>query len=282
MEHKIALITGANSGIGLATAKALARQSFDLILLCRNKQKGLAAQQEIKQTAPGTHVELLETDLGNAESIRQAADFIKTHYTHLDVLIANAGYSPTQLEFTPDGIEQSFYDSHIGHFRLVYYLTDLLRKTAAQTGDVRIISLSSAAHMMGQKARFFRHIDNLSLLSAYGDDKLANLLFAKGVAHQFAGTGIRAYSVHPGVVRTNFGAGLQGLMGVALKLASPFMRSPEKGAQTSIFLATAPLQAIGEQHNGAYFVDSKPKTTRNPDVTDANANWLWEQTLRYV
>ena len=282
MERKTALITGANSGIGLATAKALAKRSFNLILLCRNELKGRDAQADIHTSSPDAQVEVIVADLGDLDSVRRAAQKIKSTYLRLDVLINNAGYTPTRLEFTPDGIEKSFYASHIGHFVLTWHLLDLLKKTAAETGDVRIINLSSAIHSIGQKARFFRRIDNLSSWSAYGDDKLANVLFAKAAARQLAGTGITSYSVHPGVVRTNFGQDTPGFVGKLVQLAAPFMRSPEKGAQTSVFLASSPLKAIGERNNGAYFVDSQPKSTRNSDVTDENATWLWEKSLAYV
>ena len=282
MTNKVALITGANAGLGLATANELARRQFDLILLCRNHQKGEAAQREVQQANPAVKVDLITADLGDADSIRKAAKLITDTYAQLDVLINNAGYTPATIEFTQEGIEKSFYASHIGHFRLTHYLTDLLKKTAAQTNDVRIISLSSAAHALGSKNRFFRRIEDLSLFSAYGDDKLANLLFAKGAARQFAGTGIRAYSVHPGAVRTNFGADTPGFVGKLLKLAGPFMRTPQQGAQTTIFLASAPLKAIGEQNTGNYFADSRPKATLNRDITDANADWLWQKSLAYV
>ncbi|MFD2935208.1 SDR family NAD(P)-dependent oxidoreductase [Spirosoma flavum] len=282
MGIKTALITGANTGLGLATAKELAIRSFDLILLCRNLQKGQVAQADIQRANPAVQVDLVIADLGDIDSLHQATERIKATHSRLDVLINNAGYTPASLEFTKEGIEKSFYASHIGHFRLLYYLTDLLKKTAAQTGDVRVISLSSAAHILGRKSRFFRRIDNLSLFSAYGDDKLANLLLAKGAARQFAGTGIRAYSVHPGAVRTNFGADTPGFVGQLLKLAGPFMRTPQVGAQTTIFLASAPLKLIGEQNTGGYFADSRPKSTANRDITDINADWLWQKSLLYV
>jgi len=282
MGIKTALITGANSGLGLATAKALAQRSFDLILVCRSEQRGLEAQADIQKANPAVRVDLLLADLADAESVRRVAEKIKADYKRLDVLINNAGYTPATIEFTADGIEKSFYGNHIGHFILTYHLLDLLKKTASETGDVRIISLSSAAHAFGRKARFFRHIDTMSAWSAYGDDKLANLLFAKAAAKQLAGTGITSYSVHPGAVRTNFGGDTPGFVGQMLRVAAPFMRTPEKGAQTSVFLASAPLKSIGERNNGGYFADSRPKSPSNRDVTDANADWLWNCSLAYV
>ncbi len=282
MKDKIVLITGANSGLGLATAKALAKKSFHLILLCRNEQKGLDAMTDIQRDTPTVKINLVTADLVDLDSVREAAKKISQDYSRLDIVINNAGYTPATIEFTTDGIEKSFYASHVGHFVLTWHLLDLLKKTAAETGDVRIINLSSAAHMMGKKARFFRHIDDLSTWSAYGDDKLANILFTRGLTRQLDGTGIRAYSVHPGAVKTNFGSDTTGFVGQLLKVASPLMRSPEKGAKTSIFLAASPLRSIGERNNGCYFADSQPKAIRNRDVTDENADWLWEKSLPFV
>lgn len=284
---KTALITGANAGLGLSTAKALAQRGFTIILLCRNERKGLDAKAEIQRANPAMGVELVLADLANLDSVRAAAGYIIDHYDRLDVVVNNAGYTPATIEFidkgkAAPGIEKSFFANHIGHFVLTHYLMPLLKHTAAQTGDVRIISLSSAAHAFGKKERLFRRIENLSPIQAYGDGKLANLLFAKGVAKHFAGTGITAYSVHPGVVKTNFGGDSTGFFKLMLSLAQPFMRTPEKGAETSVYLASAPLKAIGERNNGSYFQDSKPTMPKNRDVTDANADWLWQRSLAFV
>lgn len=287
MGFKTALITGANSGLGLATARALAQRSFDLVLLCRNQQKGREAQADVQRANPAVKVDLITADLANLDSVRQAAEQIKVKYPKIDVLINNAGYTPAKLEFV-DGIngsspiEKSFFASHIGHFVLTYHLMDALKAAGAATGDARVISLSSAAYLGGRTSRFFRKIDDLSPTFAYCDDKLANLLFAKELAKQTAGQGITAYSVHPGAVRTNFGSDTPGFLGKVFSLAGPLMRTPEKGAQTSIFLASAPLKAIGERNNGAYFADSAPKTPRNRDATDEKAKWLWEKTMPFV
>ncbi|KAB7731284.1 SDR family NAD(P)-dependent oxidoreductase [Rudanella paleaurantiibacter] len=279
---KRALITGANSGIGLSTARALAHRGFDLILLVRNETKGREAQAEIQKANPNSQADLVQASLDDADSVQRAAEHIKTTYDRIDVLINNAGYTPAKLEFTDENIERSFYASHVGHFALTWYLSDILKKTAAQTGDVRIITLSSAAHMGGRVDRMFRRIDTLSPMLAYCDDKLANLLFAKGAAKHFEGTGVRSFSVHPGAVKTNFASDTKGIGGAIWKLMSPFLRTPERGAETSIFLAAAPLKSIGERNNGAYFVDMAPKTPRNRDVTDKNVQWLWEKSLKFV
>ena len=288
MGTKTALITGANSGLGLATAKALALRSFDLILLCRNEQKGRVAKADIQKANPAVGVDLFLADLTDAEAIRQAAAQIRAKYPKLDVLINNAGYSPARIEFTEDdnpgqeSLEKSFYANHIGHFILTHHLLDALRTAGAETGDARVIALSSGAYALGRKARFFRRIEKLSPTFAYADGKLANLLFAKALAKQVDGQGITAYSAHPGVVSTNFGSDSGGLFKVALSAIRPFMRSPEKGAQTTVFLASAPLKSIGERNNGGYFADSQPKAVHNRDASETNADWLWEKSLAYV
>jgi len=281
MGIKTALVTGANSGLGLATAKALAQRSFDLILVCRSEDRGKKAQAAVQQANPAVKVDLFLADLADPESVREVARAIRSAYDRIDVLINNAGYTPSSLEFV-DGVEKSFFASHVGHFILTNHLMDSLQAAGATTGDARIINLSSAAYIGGRTARFFRQLDNLSPLLAYCDDKLANLLFAKELAKRTAGQGITAYSAHPGAVKTNFGSDTLGIVGNVLMLARPFMRTSEKGAQTTVFLASAPLKSIGVSNNGGYFADSAPKRTRNRDITDEKAAWLWEKTTQYL
>ncbi|MBC3788425.1 SDR family NAD(P)-dependent oxidoreductase [Spirosoma utsteinense] len=282
MGTKTALITGANSGLGLATAKALAQRSFDLVLLCRSDQKGREAQADVQKANPAVTVDYFIADLADLDSVREAAGQITAKYPQLDVLINNAGYTPARLEFV-DGIEKSFYASHIGHFVLTNHLLGSLKAAGAgANGPARVISLSSAAYLGGRAARFFRKIDDLSPTFAYCDDKLANLLFARELARQTAGQGVVSYSVHPGAVRTRFGADTPGFLGKVFSLAGPLMRTPEKGAQTSVFLASAPMKSIGERNNGGYFADSAPKNTHNRDINDEKAAWLWEKTMPFV
>ncbi|AQG78077.1 SDR family NAD(P)-dependent oxidoreductase [Spirosoma montaniterrae] len=279
---KTALITGANSGLGLATARALAQRSVNLILLCRSERKGREAQLSIQQANPAVRVDLITADLADLASVRRATVQVREQYDTLNVLINNAGYTPARIEFTPEGIEKSFFASHIGHFVLTHELLDLLKKSATATEPARVVTLSSAAYLGGRTSRFFRRIETLSPTLAYCDDKLANLLFAKELAKRTAGQNIVSYSVHPGAVKTNFGADTPGFLGKVFALVGPLMRTPERGAETSIFLASAPLKAIGERNNGAYFADSRPKTTYNGDITDEKAAWLWEKSLVYL
>jgi NAD(P)-dependent dehydrogenase (short-subunit alcohol dehydrogenase family) len=122
---------------------------------------------------------------------------------------------------------------------------------------------------------------NLTAFKAYGDDKLANILFTKGLAKRLAGKSVLAFSLHPGVVGTNFGGNFTGFSGFLVNLAKPFMISSEEGAKTSIFLATTSLDNI-KRDNGKYFVKCKVKSTNSNDITTDNANWLWEKSLEIM
>jgi len=279
---KTVLITGANAGIGLATAKALARRGLNLILLCRNKKKGEEAMAMLKQLNPAITVELFLADLADIDSVRRAAQEIRHTHQKLDVLINNAGYSPDRIEFI-DNVEKSFYANHIGHFVLTYSLLDLLKAA----DEARVINLSSIAYKLGSASRFFRRIENLSIMAAYGDGKLANILFTKELATQYADSGITAYAVHPGVVNSGFGSNFTGGFGLMMALARPFMRTLERGAETSVYLATAPLSTLLKKDgqaggNGGFFADSKPKSVRHSDNTSKQAAELWTKSLAFV
>ena len=271
MNNKIALITGANSGVGLATAKGLAAVGFDLILLVRSKEKAIATQEAILQRFPNTKIDYEIADLEDIESVKKAAQNIKKRYTRIDRIINNAGYSPDVIAFTKDGYEKSFIANHLGHFVLTINLLDLVEAS----GEGRIISVSSAAHALGKVSRFFvKYNKNLSVWKAYGDGKLANILFTKGLVKRLVGKPI----LHPGVVGTNFGGNFSGFSSFLMRLAKPFMISPEEGAETSIFLATTPLENI-KRDNGKYFAKCKVKSTSSNDITTDNADWLWEKSL---
>lgn len=272
---QIALITGANSGIGLATAKALAIEKFELILLVRSHEKAMATESEILKVAPTTKMNFIIADLMDLPSVKKATDEIKTKYTIIDRLINNAGYSPVGISFTKDGYEKSFVANHLGHFVLTMNLIDLLKKSK----ESRVINLSSAAHALGKVTRLFeKNNTKLSDMGAYGDGKLANILFTKGLAKYYKDSSITAYSVHPGVVKSNFGSDMNGLLKIGFALARPFMISVEKGAATSIYLATTDIQDL-RFRNGYYFTKSKPASTFNSGITPESVEWCWEKSL---
>lgn len=276
MKTKIALITGANSGIGLETAKALAKDNFDLILITRSVQKGEATTKEIKEANAACTVYNYTADLMDFPSVQSAAASIGKAHPVIDRIVCNAGYGPDKVEFTADGYEQSFAANHLGHFVLVQGLIPNVEASE----DGRIINVSSAAHMLGKFERFFKkNNSSMNALQAYADGKLANIIFTKALTKRLKRA--TAYSLHPGVIKSNFGSNYTGVFKFLARAMRPFMITTVQGAATTIYLATAPLNEL-KNHNGSYFVKSKAAPLKHKDVTDENAEHLWVRSAEAV
>jgi retinol dehydrogenase 12 len=271
--NQIALITGANSGIGFITAQALAKANFDLILIVRSETKASETKAAILKNTPSVKITTFIADLEDIESVKKAAAAIKEKYSVIDRLINNAGYSPDSIEFTADGYERSFIANHLGHFVLV----DTLKDSIEAAPEGRIISVSSVAHAMGKAERMFKkHNTKLNVMATYGDGKLANILFIKGLAKKLKNA--TAYCLHPGVVKTNFGTNFTGGFKLMFGLLKPFMISVEEGAATTVFLATTDFKNL-KNHNGGYFDKAKAKATMNRDINEANIEMLWKKSV---
>ncbi|GAB2789559.1 SDR family oxidoreductase [Rhabdobacter roseus] len=264
--NRLALITGPTSGIGKITAIELAKRNFDLILVARNPQKVAELQREL-----GNHVQtdFVECDLARLSSVREAVAKIKARYSKLDVLINNAGLMMDHLEISPDGVEMTFATNHLGPFLLTTELLDLLK-----AGDqARIVHVSSEAHRFGT----FR-IDQLaqpatfSSWGTYGNSKLANILFSNALAERLQPFGITSNALHPGGVATNFAGQSTGLVNLTMKLIRPFFKTPEEGAQMTIYLASSPEV---EGVTGKYFSDLKQKKPHKDAQSSFLANKLW-------
>lgn len=276
MAIKTTVITGATSGIGKETALALAKKDHALYLLVRNTQKGDRLKDEIMAQTGNKSIFVVKCDLANLQSVREAADELKAKLFAINVLINNAGGIFNQRELSKDGFEMTFATNHLGHFALTMALMPLLEK-----GHARIINVSSEAHNMG-KADF----DDLpweqksySAIKAYGNAKLFNIYFTKSLAEKYADKGISSFALHPGLVKTAFGAGMSGFTKLLLWLASPFMISAEEGAQTSIFLATEPgIDAKSCQ----YFKKKKMAKSSVLSWSEANRNKLWDISKKLV
>jgi len=269
MAIKTTVITGATSGIGEATALALAKNKHALYLLVRNTQKGEELKKKLAKETGNKDIFIVKCDLTDLESVREAAEELKAKLFNINVLINNAGGMVDKYELSKDGVEMTFALNHLGHFYLTMSLMPLLEK-----GHARIINVSSGAHKMGKPD--FDLVENeqtYSSIKAYGRAKLFNIYFTKSLAEKYKDKGITAYALHPGLVNTGFGAGISGLSKILLWLARPFMISPEKGAETSVYLATAGSKI--ESKSGLYFIKkkvAKPTTVANDD----NArNQLW-------
>ena len=238
---RTAVVTGANSGLGLVTSRELARKGAAVVLACRNLEKGEAARKEIEAHAPGAQLELEELDLASLDSVREFAERFKASHEGLDLLINNAGVMATPRRSTADGFELQFGTNHLGHFAL----TGLLIGEMEGREDARVVTLSSNAHKFGRIAfdnlggdrRYFRW-------RAYGQSKLANLLFALELDRRLraAGSTVKSLAAHPGYAATNLQfAGPPGLDAAVMKgLNRGFAQNDELGALPTLYAATQP------------------------------------------
>ncbi len=269
------MVTGANSGIGKATAMGLAEMGATVVMVSRDLARGKAAQSEIKAKSGNDAVDLLLADLSSQQSIRQLAEDFKQCYSQLHVLINNAGMSSLRRRETVDGLEVTFAVNHLAPFLLTNVLLDVIKASAPS----RIINVSSDAHEAG-----YIKMDDLQsekkYMRAYGQSKLALVLFTYELARRLQGTGVTANCLHPGFVATNFGQNGTGPIGRGvMNLISRFGMSPEEGAKTSIFLATSPEM---EGVTGKYFVKSIPKRSAPITYDETLQRQLWEESARLV
>ncbi len=274
---RICVITGANSGIGKITAQELARKGFDIVMLSRNLDKARPVQQEIQSANPTQKIDLIPCDVASIASVRAAAKQVQDNYDHIDVLINNAGLYIAKEQYSPDGYELTFATNHLGAFLLTNLLLDLLRKGE----DARVVTVSSEAHRLAGTFRLneLAKPSSYGAMKAYGKSKLCNILFAKELADRLMDDGITSNSLHPGTVSTNFGANSGAIFDVVLGLARPFLKTPEQGAATSIYLASSPQV---NHVTGLYFDDSKPKKPSKDAQNNFYAKHLWDMSAEMV
>ncbi|OPH53351.1 short-chain dehydrogenase [Paenibacillus ferrarius] len=278
MHHPTVIVTGANSGMGLATTVALARKGAHVIMLCRSKQRGELALAEARQQSGSDRIELMLCDLGSLASIRAfAEDFLAKHQM-LDVLVNNAGVVTVKRQTTSDGFEAMTGVNHLGHF----LLTNLLLEAIVRAPQGRIVNVSSGAHKIG---RF--DFDNpylmrgFSVWRGYAQSKIANIWFTRELAKRLAGTTATVNALHPGAVGTNIGVDRDTGFGKFMhRLLRPFFLTPEQGAETAIYLSISPdVQTI----SGEYWYKKKiaPISERAKDEDMAHRFWAWsEQKVR--
>ncbi|MCB0754788.1 MAG: SDR family oxidoreductase [Flavobacteriales bacterium] len=279
MNGKQVVITGGNAGIGKATAIALAKKGANVIITSRSESKAKAAVDEIKAASKNENIDFVLINLVDQESVRKAAEEIKSKCPKIDVLINNAGCYLSDLELSPQGIEGQFATNHIGHF----LLTNLLLENIKAAGNARIINLASIAHKSTRALNF----DDLNYekeeyggWKSYSRSKFCNILFTKELARRLEGTGITANAVHPGGVRTEIAekdANWYTKLGwIVMK---PFMITVEDGAKTSIHLASS---ADVEGETGGYWVRSKKEWSNRPSQDPELAKALWKKSEELV
>ncbi|KGP71571.1 SDR family oxidoreductase [Pontibacillus yanchengensis] len=272
--HKIAIVTGANAGMGLATTTQLAKQGIHVVMACRNEARGQAALEVAKQDSQSEAIDLMICDLGNLDSIRSFASDFKQRYGKLDILVNNAGVVHLKREETKDGFEAQLGVNHLGHF----LLTNLLIESLQHAEAGRIVVVSSGAHKWGKIHFDDPHLTNsYNVMKAYGQSKLANVLFTKELARRLKNSSVTVNAVHPGAVATSLGVNRNTGFGKRVMIfLSPFFRSPEKGASTAIYLATSP-EVEGQSGDYYYNESIAPITNMANDEQLAKTFWEWSE-----
>jgi retinol dehydrogenase 14 len=271
MRGKTVLVTGGTGGIGLATATGLAGLGARVGIVGRSAERGAAAADAVRRGVPSAEVDVFEADLSAQAEVRRLATEATRAYPHLDVLVNNVGGYWAHRHVTADGLEHTFALNHLAPFLLTHELRDLLVASA----PARVVTVSSGAQSMGRI-----ELDDLQgersykSQQAYNQSKLANVLFTYELARRLEGTGVTANVLHPGVVRTSFGREDSGrFMRWLLPLVTPFLKTPEKGAATSLHLASSP-EVAGV--TGRYFVNGHPKRSAAASYDLDLARTLWQ------
>lgn len=264
------VITGANAGMGKATSIELAKTGATVIMLCRDKARGEEALQEVQRASGNKSVKMMLCDLGSQESIRAFCAEFKKKYDRLNVLVNNAGVILPGRHETIDGYELQFSVNHLGHF----LLTNLLIELIIASAPARIINVSSGAHKIGNI-----HVDDINLRKnyrlwrAYGQSKLANILFTYALSDRLKGTGVTVNCLHPGAVATNMGVNRSTGFGTFItRVLKPFFQTAREGAETTIYLATADDVA---EETGKYFYRKKTIQSSKRSYDKKLAERLW-------
>jgi len=280
LDGKTVVITGANTGIGKVTAMDLSKRGAKVVMLCRNVEKAEEAAEEIRKATEG-EVVVHKLDLASLASVRECAEQLGNSLEKIDILINNAGIMACPEMRTTEGFEMQIGTNHFGHFLLTNLLLPQLKKAAP---NARIVNVSSLAHTRGQMQWDDINWEKTpyNAIQAYGQSKLANILFTKELARKGEGSGVNAYALHPGVINTELGRHLKdtfGPMVLIWKLAMPFIKTPESGANTTIYCAVD--ESIAD-HNGRYYSDCKEKQTAPQAENIEDAKKLWEVSEQLV
>jgi NAD(P)-dependent dehydrogenase (short-subunit alcohol dehydrogenase family) len=285
MEHKVhgspmagrtVLVTGGSGGIGKATALGLAAMGARIAIAGRNGDRSEGAADQIRAVGGG-EVEVFVADLSSQSEVRRLAEEVLQRLSRIDVLVNNVGGYWNTRHVTADGLERTFAVNHLAPFLLTALLVGRLKQSA----PARVVTVSSNAHALGRIA-----FDDLqgevsySGARAYSQSKLANVLFTYELARRLRATSVTASALHPGVVRTSFGAEDPGrFQRLFTPVIRPFMKSTARGAATSIHVASAPDL---EQVTGRYFTNSKLKRSSKRSHDEADAARLWEMSADLV
>ena len=280
LQGKVFVITGANSGIGLVSARDFARRGATVVIMCRNEQRGKDAVETIRRESGNEDVHLYLADFSLLSSVAEAARAVLADYPRIDVLCNNAGAANAKRQETAEGFELTFAANHLGGFLLTQLLLPALLQ-AGGDGGARVVFTSSLGHK-GSPLDF----DDLNMskgyggLKAYGRSKLMNLLTARELFYRYGDQGINTSSFHPGAVRTPIwskGGAIGNLLGIVMY---PFMINMEKGADTMIWLASSSDPGAVHADGNYYFKRERPPIAHF--ATDKAAKKLWEISMELV
>jgi NAD(P)-dependent dehydrogenase (short-subunit alcohol dehydrogenase family) len=271
MRGKTVVITGATSGIGQVAAEKLAAMGARLVLVARDKTRGEAELVRLRSLTPGINHAIHYADLSRLAEVKRVAAEIAAAEPRIDVLINNAGALFATRHVTSDGLELTFATNHMSYFILTHGLRERLRASS----PARVVNVASDAHK-GRKLDFNDlQSNNFNGFGVYGRSKLCNILFTRELARRWNGTGVTANSLHPGFVSTRFGDESGGLLSLGVRAAKMFAISPEKGAETIIYLASSEEAA---KSSGLYFYKCKPATPTKEAQDDDVARRLWQES----
>jgi NAD(P)-dependent dehydrogenase (short-subunit alcohol dehydrogenase family) len=280
MTGKTVVITGANSGIGLETAVALAKAGARTVITARDRGRGEAAVADIRARSGRDDVDLVVFDLASISSIRQGAAAILQRCDRIDVLVNNAGVVLSDRRQTADGFEATFGVNHLGPF----LLTELLLERIKASAPARIVNVASTAHKGARKGLDFDDLQSTrgyGGMQVYSKSKLANIYFTTELARRLEGSGVTVNCLHPGTVATGYGrdGDSSGVLAFGLKVIKPFILSAAQGARTSVYLASSPDVA---GITGRYFVKCKAHKPSSVAQDDEAARRLWKTSAELV
>jgi NAD(P)-dependent dehydrogenase (short-subunit alcohol dehydrogenase family) len=262
------LVTGASSGIGLATAELLAAGGAEVVMVSRDLDRGEAARAQVAAAAAGPAPAFLAADLSSQASVHALSDALHERYDSIDVLINNAGTASRRRMLTVDGLELTFATNHLAPFLLTHLVFDLLSAAPA----ARVVTTTSESHSRRLDFNNLQGERRYTFFSAYSRSKLANILFIYELARRLAGSRITANCFTPGPSATGFGRGAGGAMGLMSGLVRFFGRSAESGARTAVHLAVSPEMDGG---SGLYLVRGTPERSKPVTYNREVAARLW-------
>lgn len=270
LQDQTIIVTGANTGIGFETARAMSAAGARVIFACRNSVTGEAAVARVQQRHPNCRAEFLALDLASTASIREFCKSLNAE--KIDALICNAGLAPTRYQETEERVERTVGVCHYGHF----LLTKILMPRLLACGSPRVVMVSSESHRMPRTLEFERlplHRNNFKFMVAYGQAKLCNVLFANELQRRYGSQGLTACSLHPGTLVTTEIGRSSGLMSVLMKLISPFTKTANQGAATSVYCAT---HKPAEDFQGQYFSHCQNVRSSKEANDPVVAKRLWD------